>query len=115
MFVRDCWRPHSDADIYSFIEEHPWTLLVNNGAIGPFVTNLPLLLDRSGGSKGVLVGQIARANAHADAIQRLDAPHAGCISRSLYLRDFQLASEARHAAYVLLQRRPLLWEAASSR
>jgi transcriptional regulator len=74
MFVRDCWRPYSDADIYSLIEEHPLALLVNNGAIGLVVTNLPLLLDRSGGSKGVLVGHIARANAHVDAIQRLDAP-----------------------------------------
>jgi len=74
MFVRSCWRPHSDADIYSFIAENPWALLVNNGQSGPFVTSLPLLLDPSRGGKGVLVGHIARANAHADAVQNPETP-----------------------------------------
>jgi transcriptional regulator len=51
------------------MDQYPWALLVNNGARGPFATNLPLLLDRSSGPNGVLVGHLARANAHAEVIQ----------------------------------------------
>jgi transcriptional regulator len=69
MFVRPCWKPKSDEEIYSFIEQYPWALLVNNGEQGPFATNLPLLMDRNIGSKG-----LARANAHAEAIQSATAP-----------------------------------------
>jgi transcriptional regulator len=74
MFVRPCWKPKSDEEVYSFIEQNPWALLVNNGEQGPFATNLPLLLDRSAGSRGVLVGHLARANAHAEAIQSATTP-----------------------------------------
>jgi transcriptional regulator len=74
MFVRHCWEPRADEEMYSLIEANPWALLVNNGDQGPFATNLPLLLDRSGSGKGVLVGHLARANAHADSIQSLRAP-----------------------------------------
>jgi len=74
MFVRRCWEPRSEEEIYSLIEANPWALLVNNGEQGPFATNLPLLLDRSRGGKGVLVGHLARANAHADSIQSLTTP-----------------------------------------
>jgi transcriptional regulator len=74
MFVRPCWKPGSDEEIHFFIERYPWALLVNNGEHGPFATNLPLLLDRRAGSKGVLVGHLARANAHAVAIQSATAP-----------------------------------------
>jgi hypothetical protein len=36
MFVRPCCKPKSDEEIYSFIEQYPWALLVNNGEQGPF-------------------------------------------------------------------------------
>src|SRR5580704_4692112 len=74
MFVRRCWEPRSEEEIYSLIEANPWALLVNNGERGSFATNLPLLCDRSRGGKGVLVGQLARANAHDDSIQSLTTP-----------------------------------------
>src|ERR1700676_3263322 len=63
-----------DEEVYSFIEQNLWALLVNNGEQGPFATNLPLLLDRSAGSRGVLVGHLTRANAHAEAIQSATTP-----------------------------------------
>lgn len=74
MFVRSCWRPRTPEEIYRLIEDNPWALLVNNGEDGPYATNLPLLLDRSKGGKGVLVGHIARTNEHAQVLQAATLP-----------------------------------------
>jgi len=54
MFVRPCWRPQSPDETVAIIDNYPWALLVNNGEDGPFVTNLPLLLDRTRGPRGSL-------------------------------------------------------------
>jgi transcriptional regulator len=74
MFVRPVWRPQSPEEAYRLIDEHPWALLVNNGEAGPLLTNLPLLLDRSRGPQGSLIGHIARANEHAQALFAATAP-----------------------------------------
>lgn len=58
-------------------------MLVSNGPDGPFATDLPILLDRSRGSNGVLVSHIARANAHAEVILAASTP-ALCIFRGPY-------------------------------
>jgi transcriptional regulator len=55
--------------MYRLIDDHPWALLVSNGDDGPHATNLPLLLDRSRGEHGTLVGHIARSNEHARFLQ----------------------------------------------
>jgi transcriptional regulator len=74
MFVRPCWRPQSPQEAYQLIDEHPWALLINNGDDGPLVTNLPLLLDRSRGKLGTLLGHLARMNEHATALFEGGAP-----------------------------------------
>lgn len=68
MFVRPCWQPGSLQDALDLIERNPWALLVSNGPEVPFVTNLPLLLDRES-ADAVLVGHIARGNEHARALE----------------------------------------------
>ncbi len=73
MFVRSAWRPRSDEEAFALIERHPWALLVNNGPRGPYVTNVPLMLDRSSG-KAVLIGHLARANNHAEVLQAATDP-----------------------------------------
>ena len=74
MFVRPCWKPRSGDELLSFIDAYPWGLLVNNGAKGPLATNLPLLLDRTRGVHGTLVGHIARANLHSQVLSTADTP-----------------------------------------
>lgn len=74
MFVRPCWRPQSQEDTYQLIHDHPWALLVNNGDGGPLVTNLPLLLDRTRGKFGTLLGHLARANEHAEILFAASEP-----------------------------------------
>jgi transcriptional regulator len=64
MFVRPCWRPASEQDAIDLIERNPWALLVSNGPNGPLATNLPLLFDERQENRRVLLGHIARANAH---------------------------------------------------
>ena len=74
MFVRPCWRPRSIEEALGLIDENIWALLVNNGPGGPLVTNLPLLLDRTRGKSGILLGHIARSNQHARALFASEAP-----------------------------------------
>ncbi len=78
MFVRPCWQPTSSQDALDLIEQHPWSLLVSNGADGPFATNLPLVQDHSADLSEnecmILVGHIARANLHARELSRAMEP-----------------------------------------
>jgi transcriptional regulator len=74
MFVRPSWRPRSPEEAYQLIDDYSWALLVNNGDEGPFVTNLPLLLDRTRGEFGTLLGHLARANEHAQILFSSSAP-----------------------------------------
>jgi transcriptional regulator len=74
MFVRPCWQPWDTDAVYDLIDRNPWALLVNNGSDGPFATNLPLLLDRTRGPHGVLVGHLARANDHMRALTAATTP-----------------------------------------
>lgn len=74
MFIRSCWQPRSLDAAYKLVDDYPWALLVDNGDDGPFATNLPLLLDRSRGAHGVLLGHLARANDHARALFARSAP-----------------------------------------
>ena len=66
--------PQAEQDVYEVIVQNPWGLLVSNGEGGPNVTNLPFVLDRSRGEKGILTSHLARANAHAAALQSLTEP-----------------------------------------
>lgn len=74
MFVRPSWKPRTREELFRLIEAHPWALLVSNGDEGPYATNLPLLLDRSRGGQGTLIGHVARGNDHARALQASTAP-----------------------------------------
>jgi len=74
MFVRPSWRPRTLDEVYRIVGDYPWALLVSNGDSGPYATNIPLLLDRSRGQHGVLVGHIARANEHANVLQTATGP-----------------------------------------
>jgi transcriptional regulator len=76
MFVRDCWKPNSEEEIFDLVEKHPWGLLVSNGRLDsdfqdPFATNLPFVLDRG---RSTLISHLSRDNAHADALLVQESP-----------------------------------------
>lgn len=51
--------------LFDFIEGNPLAVLVTTApSEGLFATHLPLVLERTAGSSGVLVGHVARANPH---------------------------------------------------
>jgi transcriptional regulator len=61
------------AAIDEIVASHDFALLVTTGAQGPEATHLPLLLDRSRGPQGTLLGHLARANPHAEALDGREA------------------------------------------
>ncbi len=73
MFVRNSWKVRTEEELWKFVDKYSWALLVNNGDAGPYATNLPLMLDRSGGAP-VLVGHIAEGNEHAGALRGAATP-----------------------------------------
>jgi transcriptional regulator len=76
MFVRECWKPDSEKEIFDLVEQNPWGLLVSNGCTdgafgGPLATNLLFVLDR--GSR-ILTSHLSRDNAQAAALGTGTAP-----------------------------------------
>jgi transcriptional regulator len=67
MYIPSSFAEEDVPALHAFVEAHPLAGLVTavGGAEGLFATHLPLLLDRTVGSLGRLVGHIARANPHA--------------------------------------------------
>lgn len=68
--------------LHEFIETHPFATLVTMGSAGLFATHLPLVLDRAGGTLGILRGHISRANkqwrdfsASVEALAIFSGPH----------------------------------------
>jgi transcriptional regulator len=55
--------------LFAFIEQHPLAAVVTSSlADGLIGTHLPLVLDRSSGPMGALVGHLARANSHSRSL-----------------------------------------------
>jgi transcriptional regulator len=62
MYVPAAFAEHDLSQLHDFIQQHSFGLLVSQVGEEPFATHLPLLLDRSSGPQGELVGHVARAN-----------------------------------------------------
>lgn len=82
MYVPTYFAENNLETVFSFMEDHSFALLVSDLAGTPFASHLPLLLDRTSGTHGTLVGHVARANPqweHADGRSVLaifSGPHA---------------------------------------
>jgi transcriptional regulator len=73
MFVRPSWKPQSEQDVYDIIQKYSWGKLISNGVEGPFVTNLPFMLDINR-NPIVLTSHLSRANDHAAALRSAKEP-----------------------------------------
>jgi transcriptional regulator len=62
MYVPSSFERTDPAELFAFMEAHSFALLVSTHAGVPFATHLPLLLDRTAGPHGALIGHMARAN-----------------------------------------------------
>jgi transcriptional regulator len=57
-------------DLHNFIEKYNFATLITNSNKGLVASHIPLLLDRSRGSFGTLIGHFARANPHFKSFQK---------------------------------------------
>ncbi len=62
MYIPPAFVEEDLSTLHAFIERHSFGLLVSQHAGSPFATHLPLLLDRTSGQFGTLLGHVARAN-----------------------------------------------------
>jgi transcriptional regulator len=62
MYVPPHFQQSDRTELFDFIEQHSFGLLVSNLNGEPFASHLPLLVDRHSGGSGALVGHMARAN-----------------------------------------------------
>lgn len=62
MYVPSAFDEPNTERMHDFIESHSFATLVSNNGSEPFVSHMPLLLDREFGKSGRLVGHLARAN-----------------------------------------------------
>lgn len=62
MYVPPAFEETNLSELHDFIERHSFGLLVSQHSGAPFATHLPLLLDRSAGARGTLLGHVARLN-----------------------------------------------------
>ena len=69
MYVPSSFAEHDLPTLFAFLEAHPLAALVTGSdATGLFATHLPLVVDRTAGSLGTLIGHFARANPHCARI-----------------------------------------------
>jgi transcriptional regulator len=66
MYIPGSFAERDLAALFAFIEGNPLATVVTTSPVdGLIATHLPLLLDRSAGAHGTLLGHLARANPHA--------------------------------------------------
>lgn len=82
MYIPKSYEESRVPVLHEFLETRPFATLVTMGSEGLFATHLPLLLERAGGTLGVLRGHISRANTQwrdfstsVDALVIFSGPH----------------------------------------
>lgn len=66
MYLPSSFAERDLPTLFGYMEAHPLAALITDVAPeGLFATHLPLLLDRTAGTMGVLAGHVARANPHS--------------------------------------------------
>ncbi len=90
MYIPKLFEVTDLATLHEFIETHSFATVVTAASDQPVATRVPLLLDRSRGRQGTLLGHVARANpqwrsfdGERQCLAMFDGPHA-YISPSWY-------------------------------
>lgn len=64
MYLPDHFRVDDPETIFDFVERHGFALLTTVHEGVPFTSHLPMLLERTAGTRGTITGHMARANPH---------------------------------------------------
>ena len=69
MYIPRSFAEDDVPTLLAFVDAHPLAALVTGSeSSGLFATHLPLVLDRTAGPMGILIGHFARANPHCERI-----------------------------------------------
>lgn len=105
MYVPSSFAETELKTLHRFIEEHSFATLITNAEGSAFASHLPLLLDRSVGEFGQLIGHLAKANPQSDQLQNqsllmiFHGPHA-YISPAWYESDHTVPTWNYQAVHV---------------
>ena len=105
MYVPSSFAETELKTLHRFIEEHSFATLITNAEGSSFASHLPLLLDRSVGEFGQLIGHLAKANPQSDQLQNqsllmiFHGPHA-YISPAWYESDHTVPTWNYQAVHV---------------
>ncbi|MFY0612969.1 MAG: FMN-binding negative transcriptional regulator [Hyphomicrobiaceae bacterium] len=67
MYCPPAFKVEETDEILDHIDRSGLAMLISNGADGPLVSHVPMVLDRSRGAHGMLAGHLAKANGHWQA------------------------------------------------
>ena len=67
LYAPPAFRVEDESAMVDHIAQSGLAMLITNGADGPLISHAPMLLDRSGGTHGVLAGHLAKANPHSQS------------------------------------------------
>jgi len=83
IYLPDAFHETDREVLHALIDAYSFGMLISPDAQDPVITHLPLLLDRSRGAYGTLIGHVARANPHwrtleehPEALAVFHGPHA---------------------------------------
>src|SRR5262245_55909545 len=81
MYIPVAFAETDTGQLHEFMWRHSFATLVTNGEAGLFAGHLPMLLDAEAGTKGYLLGHMARANrqwrdVRGEALAVFYGPHA---------------------------------------
>jgi transcriptional regulator len=64
LYLPELFAEHDPAILHAFLDDNAFATLISPDPIDPLITHVPLLLERTGGTSGVLLGHVARTNPH---------------------------------------------------
>jgi transcriptional regulator len=64
LYLPQAFKESDREAVYALIESSGFATLISPDAEDPMITHLPLLLDRTRGADGTLIGHVARGNPH---------------------------------------------------
>ncbi len=100
MYVPKPFRQHDSEKIVAMIEATPFATLITVAGGAPLVSHLPLLLDRSIGEQGALIGHLALANPQARALANGQDAYAIFLGPNAYVTPSWYESKREHGNVV---------------
>src|SRR5262245_47677169 len=64
LYLPELFAERDSDTLHSFLDANAFATLVSPDPVDPHISHVPLLLERTSGASGTLLGHVARANPH---------------------------------------------------